>query len=52
MFDDIRALYPQKTDFLAVGTPVDVVTIVNSSFRNNTIECHGNRAMPDYLKTR
>ena len=31
---------------------VDVVTIANSSFRNNTIEFHGNRAMPDYLKTK
>ena len=51
VFDDIRVLYTEKTDFLAVGTPVDVVTIVNSSFRNNTIEFHGNRAMPDYLKT-
>ena len=37
---------------LAVGTPVDVVTIVNSSFRNNAIEFHGNRAMPDYLMTK
>ena len=52
VFDNIRVLYDQKTDFLSIGTPVDVVTIVNSSFRNNSIEFHGNKAMPDYLKTK
>lgn len=51
-FDNIRVLYNQKTDFLSIGTPVDVVTILNSSLRNNSIEVHGNQAMPDYLKTK
>jgi hypothetical protein len=31
---------------------VDVVTIMNSSLRNNSINFHGNKAMSDYLKTR
>ena len=52
VFDNIRVLYDQKSDFLLVGTPVDAVTIFNSSFRNNAIRFHGNQAMPDYLKTR
>ena len=51
VFDNIRILYDQKTDLLSIGTPVDVVTIMNSSFRNNRIHFHGNNAMPDYLKT-
>jgi hypothetical protein len=34
-----------------VGTPVDVLTITNSTFRNSRINFHGNDAMPDYFKT-
>jgi hypothetical protein len=52
VFDNIRVLYDASKDFLAIGTPVDVVTIVNSSFRNNSIRFHGNKAMSDYLKTK
>lgn len=52
VFDNIHVLYDQKIDFLSIGTPVDVVTIMNSSFRDNSINFHGNQAMPDYLKTR
>lgn len=52
VFDNIRFLYDQAADFLSIGTPVDVVTILNSSFRNNPIRFHGNNAMPDYLKTK
>jgi len=51
VFDNIRVLYDQKSDFLLIGTPVDAVTILNSSFRNNSIHFHGNEAMPDYLPT-
>jgi polygalacturonase len=51
-FDNIRVLHDQKTDFLSIGTPVDVLTIANSSFKNNGINFHGNKAMPDYLKTK
>ena len=52
VFDNVRVLHDQPKDFLSVGTPVDVVTITNSSFRNNRINFHGNKAMPDYLKTK
>ena len=52
VFDNVRVLYDQKTDFLTIGTPVDVVTFMNCSFRNNSINFHGNQSMPDYLKTR
>jgi hypothetical protein len=51
VFDNIRVLHDQRKDFLSVGTPVDVVTIVNSSFRNNRIFFRGNQALPDYLPT-
>ena len=52
VFDNIRVLYDQPADFLSIGTPVDVVTIMNSSLRNNRIHFHGDRAMSDYLPTR
>lgn len=51
-FENIRVIYEQPADFLSIGTPVDVITITNSSFKNNRISFHGNKAMPDYLKTR
>ena len=51
VFDNIRILHDQRKEFLYIGTPVDSVTILNSSFRNNRIYFHGNKAMPDYLKT-
>jgi hypothetical protein len=52
LFENIRVLHDKKTDFISVGTPVDVLTIANSSFANHRINFHGNRAMSDYLKTR
>ena len=52
VFDNIRILHDQPTEFLSIGTPVDVLTICNSSFRNNRINFHGNKAMPDYFRTR
>ena len=51
-FDGVRVLHDQRTPFLAIGTPVDVLTITHSSFRNNRIEFRGNKAMTDYLKTK
>lgn len=51
-FDNIRVLNEQPTDLFSIGTPVDVLTISNSSFKNNRINFHGNKAMPDYLKTK
>jgi hypothetical protein len=51
VFDNIRVLHDEPKDWLSVGTPMDVVTVTNSSFRNNAIRFHGNDAMPDYFKT-
>lgn len=51
VFDNIRVLYDQARDFLDIGTPVDVVSIHNSSLRDNRIRIYGNGAMKDYLKT-
>ncbi|WP_068609431.1 glycoside hydrolase family protein [Paenibacillus swuensis] len=51
LFDDIRVLHDHKKPLISISTPVDVITIVNSSIRHNSIEFNGNRAMTDYLKT-
>ncbi len=51
-FDNIRVKYDQPTVLFSIGTPVDVLTISNSSFKDNRILFHGNKAMPDYLKTK
>jgi len=51
-FDNIRVINDQPTDLFSIGTPVDVLTITNSSFRNNRINFHGNKAMTDYLRTK
>jgi len=51
-FDHISVLHDQRTEFLSIGTPVDVLTISNSSFKNNRIDIHGNKAMPDYGRTK
>ena len=52
LFDNIRVLHDQQKDFLSVNTPMDVVTITNSSFRAGGINFHGNKAMTDYQKTK
>jgi hypothetical protein len=52
VFENVRVLHDGPSDLLSIGTPVDVVTVANSSLRNNTLRFHGNRAMPDYLDTR
>ncbi|NJK93773.1 MAG: hypothetical protein HC905_01550 [Bacteroidales bacterium] len=52
LFDNIRVKYEQSTELISVGTPVDVITITNSSLKNNRINFHGNKAMNDYLPTR
>ena len=50
-FDNLRILYHEPANLISVNTPVDVFTIVNSSIRDNKINFHGNKAMPDYLPT-
>ena len=49
-FENIQVLQ-EKTTFLNIGTPVDVVTIVNSSFKENRIQFVSTKAMQDYGKT-
>lgn len=51
LFDNVRIIHDQPVVLIDVGTPVDVLTITNSVFRNSRINFHGNKAMPDYLKT-
>jgi hypothetical protein len=50
VFDNIRMLGNQV--LFSVATPVDAVSIRNSSFQNNQIQFRGNGAMKDYLKTK
>ena len=51
-FDNIRVLYAERMPLLSINTPVDVLTVTNSSLRNNPIDFHGNDALPDYLPTK
>jgi hypothetical protein len=50
-FDNIRVLHDKPIPFLLIATPVDLVSISNSSIRNNNIKFVSNKAMTDYLKT-
>ena len=52
VFDNVRVLYDQKTDFLLINAPVDIATIVSCSFRDNDITFSGDGTAPDYQKTR
>ena len=51
-FENIRVLHDEQVELLSVNTPVDVLTIVHSSIKNNSIHFHGNKAMDNYLKTK
>lgn len=51
VFDNVRVLHHSATPFLNVATPVDVVTILNSSLQDNDIQFVNNRAMLDYGPT-
>ena len=50
--DNARVLYEDRADFLQIRTPVDTVSIANSTLRNNRILLLSNKAMQDYQKTR
>jgi hypothetical protein len=50
-FDNVHILHDKPIPFLLIATPVDLVTISNSSIRNNPIKFVSNKAMIDYLKT-
>jgi hypothetical protein len=50
-FDNVRVLHDKPIPFLQIATPVDLVTISNSTIGNNNIKFISNKAMTDYLKT-
>jgi hypothetical protein len=51
-FDNIRVLHDEPGVFLSIGTPVDVLTITRSSFKDNRIEFRDSKTDLDNLKTR
>ena len=51
VFDNVRVLYDYHTTLFGISTPIDVITITNSSFQFGGINFSGNKAMVDYLPT-
>lgn len=51
-FDNIRIKHDQLKDFISITTPIDVVTIINSSIQNNKIGFYDNSGLPDFLETK
>jgi hypothetical protein len=52
LIENVRVLYDSPTDLVQVRTPVDTVSITNTTLRNNRIVFLSNKAMTDYQKTR
>jgi len=52
VLDNIRVLHDKPVGLLTINTPVDVLTISNSSIKNNSIFFTGVPGVSDYLKTR
>ncbi|GHB77662.1 hypothetical protein [Persicitalea jodogahamensis] len=52
VFDNIRVLHEGTNEFLGVDTPIDVITISNSSLKNGGIKFRSNKAMTDYRPTK
>lgn len=52
LFENVRVLFPEPAPFLNVRTPVDVLTIANSTLRDNRIQFATNKALSDYGPTR
>ncbi len=50
-FENVRVLHDGKSALLNVATPVDAVTFINCSLKNNPIDFVSNRAMSDYGRT-
>ena len=50
-FDNIRIKYDEEVALFSIKTPVDVLTLSNSSIRNNKIEFKGNKFIEDYSET-
>jgi hypothetical protein len=51
-FDNVRVLHDGIRDFMGINTPVDVITICNSTLKNGGIKFRSNKAMQDYLPTK
>lgn len=51
MQEATQVLRKLVNDILVIYTPVDVITITNSSFQSGGINISGNKAMNDYLPT-
>jgi len=51
VLEDIRILYPERSEFLNIATPIDSITVLNSSLRNNFINFSGKSEMADFGKT-
>ncbi|MEQ6119475.1 hypothetical protein [Reichenbachiella sp. MALMAid0571] len=51
VFDNIRVLHDGTRDFLGVDTPIDAITISNSSLNKSGIHFRTNKAMPEYFST-
>lgn len=53
LFDNIRVLHDESSPVVRANTPVDVLTITNSSFRNSGLRFEAKKGvMSDYLTTR
>ncbi|WP_228780129.1 hypothetical protein [Aquiflexum lacus] len=51
LFDNIFIKHQEKKDFISINTPIDVIRITNSTFKENRIRFHSNEAMSNYLST-
>lgn len=52
LLENVRVLHHSPTDFLRIRTPVDTVSIVNSTFSDGGITFVAQKALPDSGKTR
>lgn len=51
VMENIHVLYDDAKLFASIGTPVDSITILNSSTRNSTLRFIGNKALSDFGRT-
>lgn len=49
--DNVRVIHDKETPFLAIGTPLDYLTVTNSCFENTKIQFYDSTPIDDYLKT-
>jgi lysophospholipase L1-like esterase len=51
VLENVHVLYDDAKLFASIGTPVDSITILNSSTRNSTLRFIGNKALSDFGRT-